>query len=329
MNVLVTNNHLDTLGGTERFTYDLIEELSNRDNLYVEYYTNIKGEVSERIEKCLNVKFMSKDKYDLILANHNSTIEKVFGKGFIIQTIHGIFNFIEKPSVFSDAYVAISEEIQINLAKRKIPSIVILNGINHNKLKNIGNIKNVLSTIVSMSQSGIANSKIEQACKILNVKFIRMDKTKDKIWDVYKIIEKADLIIGLGRSAYDAMACGRPVIVYDERGYNGNLADGYLNHILFSSIKNNCSGRFYKKEYDVQDIVKELKKYEANDGLLLQNFSKEHLNIKISVDKYLEYYLSLNERKLTFQYLLNVFNKVSILRPLLKKYASSKRSKIL
>ena len=329
MNILVTNNHLDTLGGTEKFTFDLIEELNSREEIDVEYFTLRKGIVSEKIESELGVRFMSKKKYDLILANHNSTVEKVWKYGFTIQTIHGIFNFIEKPSVFADAYISISEEIQKNLAYRNIPSIIIYNGINHSKISNVSLNKTVKS-LVSMSQSTIANNKIAKACSNLGIEFIRLDKFKDKVWDVYKIINRADIVVGLGRSAYDAMACGRPVIVYDEREYNGSKADGYLPDYLHSSIKNNCSGRYFKKEFTVKDIENEILKYKKVDGNMLKEFSIEHLNIKSSVNQYLKYYHEVSGN--------NYFNKQSLLKrlkllrvlgPFINLYNNSNRSKIL
>ena len=39
IDVLVATNHLNTLGGTETYTYTIIEELVKRENVNVEYFT--------------------------------------------------------------------------------------------------------------------------------------------------------------------------------------------------------------------------------------------------------------------------------------------------
>ena len=331
MNILVANNHLDTFGGTEKFTYALIEELSVRERLHVEYFTLRKGEVSDKIENVLSVKFMSMDKYDLILANHNSTVERIWNRGgLVIQTIHGLFNFIEKPSVFADRFVSISEEISVELSKRDIPSIVINNGINFSNIKR-SPLNNQVKKLVSLSQSNIANNKIAIACKNLNIEFIRLDKFKDKVWNVYEVIKSADIAVGLGRSAYDAMACGRPVIVYDEREYNGSKADGYLPDNLFGSIKNNCSGRYYNKKFEVEDIENEILKYKITDGDILYNFSREHLNIEISVDRYLDYYKTMQKTLSSVKKynIVRAIKKIRVLHPFLNFYSESQRSKVI
>ena len=63
MNILVTNNHLKTYGGSETFTYALIEELCRLGH-HLEYFTFEKGLTSNKIEQNLNVHFFSRKKYN-------------------------------------------------------------------------------------------------------------------------------------------------------------------------------------------------------------------------------------------------------------------------
>ena len=56
------------------------------------------------------------------------------------------------------------------------------------------------------------------------------DKAKDNVFNIENIINEADLVVGIGRSIYDSMACGRCVISYDYRVYNNKpLGDGYIS----------------------------------------------------------------------------------------------------
>lgn len=297
MNILVANNHLEKVGGTETFTFTLIEELINR-GFNVEYFTFFKGEVSDKIEKDLNVSFMSKSTYDLILANHNTCVRFLSVRGKIIQTCHGIFPKVEQPSRYADAYVAISEEVSIHLKKSNYNSITIHNGINCNRYKSINKINTKLTNVLSLTHSEEANIKIESACSVLNLNLTKLNKYTNPLWNIEDLINQSDLVVGLGRSAYEAMSCSRPVVIFDERSYFKSYSDGYMNPDLIDlCIKNNCSGRYSKKEFDSTDLVEEFKKYDNNDGQLMRDYALLNLNIEIQVDKYLKYAKTTKKRR--------------------------------
>lgn len=306
MRILVATNHLHTLGGSETFTYAIIEELIKRRNIQVEYYTNIQGLVSEKIEKNLNVKFSTHDKYDLILANHTSIVEKFYGKGFLIQTCHGIFPELEQPHKRAHAYVSISLEVQNYLKEKGIKSKIILNGINLKRFKSHKKVGKNLETVLSMCQSEEANDLIKISCDEMGIKFIAANKYQNPIWDMEILINNADLVVGLGRSAYEGMACGRPVIIYDDRGYFDSCGDGYIVDKVELSIKKNCSGRYFNKKYDIKSFSMELSKYCASDGDKLREFAVNNLSIVDSVNFYLDYY---RKRKWLY-YIIKYLNRI-------------------
>ncbi|MFT3748447.1 MAG: UDP-glycosyltransferase [Agriterribacter sp.] len=288
-NVLVANHHLAGAGGTETYTYSLIEELI-KQGYHVEYFTFYKGEISSRIENDLSVSYMSREKYDLILANHNTCVDFLFRRGFIIQTCHGIFPELEQPSPNADAYVAISEEVSKHLNKLGYNSRTILNGINLNRFKSISPVKNKLLHVLSLCHSEEANTVLREACNKVGATLLMQDKYNDPVWEVELRINEADLVVGVGRSAYEAMACGRPVIIFDHRQYYPSCGDGYVKDMLNKSIINNCSGRFSNKSYSAGDLETELKKYNAADGNYFRKFAEANLNIEMAVNKYLDYF---------------------------------------
>jgi len=326
MKILISNNHLDTIGGSETFTFALIAEIKRRGH-EVEYFTFRRGIVSELIEKELNVKYMASNRYDLILANHNSTVAALWEFGLIIQTCHGIFPYIEQPSIYADGYVAISEEVQKHLALKEIPSIIIHNGIDLVRFSPKKEVNKNLKRIASFCQSDVANEKVEAACKILDIEYIRVDKFKDTIWSIEDLINDVDLVVGLGRSAYDAIACGRPVVVFDERSYLSNMADGYLTPIIGSSIKFNCSGRCYQDAYDVQDLVQEFLKYNPKDSFELRKFAETNLDIVKNVDEYMKFYTVLATKKVKQNLKREIRNWDSLLNTRLFKKVYSRVSK--
>ncbi len=287
--VLVANKNLNIVGGSETFTYYFIKELVSR-GFEVQYFAFKRGLVSSKIEKDLGVKFMDKSSYDVIFSNHNKCVRHLSSKGLIIQTCHGIYPKLEQPSRFADAHVAITEEVLTHIKSKGYNGKVILNGIDCEHYSPKQNINKSLQNVLSLCHSEEANNALNDACKQLNINFNSLNKYTNPIWNISDEINENDLVVGLGRSAYEAIACGRPVLIYDNRSYAKSYSDGYLTEENIDlAILNNCSGRYFKKEFDVNDIVDELKKYNANDSLFLRNYALENLNIKTQIDKYLDY----------------------------------------
>ncbi|WP_044399129.1 hypothetical protein [Lacinutrix sp. Hel_I_90] len=302
--ILVATNHLEAVGGSETFTYTLIESLVDK-GYYVEYFTFYKGLVSSKIENELQVKFKSLSHYDLILANHNSCVRHLSFYGLTIQTCHGVFPDLEQPNSFADGHVSISQEVKDHLKDKGFSSKVILNGINCNRFRDENPINNELKQVLSLSQSSEANNKIETVCNKLNVSFNKLNKHLNPIWEVEKEINSADLVVALGRSAYEAMACGRPVLVYDDRGYFESYADGYLSKdVLDTCIYNNLSGRTSKLKFEESDIERELLKYNESDGDVMRAYALKNLNMDLQAEKYIDYAQTLKKEISSFKLLL-------------------------
>ena len=288
MKILVGNNHLAKTGGTENYTYALAIELK-RQGHDVEYFTFEKGEVSSLLE-AQGVPFMSADSYDLILANHGTVIDKLWTCGYIIQTCHGSIPALEQPSPLADAYVAVSEEVRNHLLALGYESTVIPNGIDCNRFSPKAPVSQTLTTVLSLCQSDVANDFIKKCCEQAGVQFLQSNKFTDNVWSVEDTINKSDLVVGLGRSAYDAMACGRCVLVYDYREYMGEfLGDGMLTpESIGKSMTCNCSGRASRLKYDERSFIQEMQKYSPELAAWGREYALEHLNIEAAVGKYMD-----------------------------------------
>lgn len=277
--ILIGTHHLDHIGGSEAYTFDLIKALKNMEGIEVEYFTFDKGAVSQKIEEELQVSFMSQKRYDLVIANHNTTVKELYGQSPILQVCHGIIPDLEQPSPLADYHVGISEEVSDHLVELGYPNSVILNGIDVNMKKSIVPPKDELESVLSLCQSEKANKLLQKVCDDKGLEFNSFNKHVNPTLNIEKQINKADLVVGVGRSIYDAMACGRPCLIYDNRGYNGNKADGYLRPRNFwKYVKNNCSGRYLNRKYTEKDLIRELEKYNPQHGQELRNIAVENLN---------------------------------------------------
>jgi glycosyltransferase involved in cell wall biosynthesis len=297
MKILLGTHYLAKTGGTENYTYALAMELKRLGH-DVEHFAIVKGAVSKMLEE-QGIPFMSADHYDLVLANHSTVVEELWPKGYTIQTCHGNIAELEQPSPFADAYIAVSEEIKEHLqSKGYQAAAIILNGIDCKRFYPKKPVSPTLNTVLSLCQSDTANDFIRKCCKKANVKFLHCEKHTDNVWAVEDMINKSDLIIGLGRSAYDAMACGRCVLVYDYRGYMGEFfGDGMLTpENIEKSMLCNCSGRASRIKYDEQSFIAEMQKYSPELAAWGREYVLENLNIEKAAQQYLDIGKSIDYR---------------------------------
>tara|TARA_R110001592_G_scaffold337519_1_gene624237 strand:+ start:270 stop:1067 length:798 start_codon:yes stop_codon:yes gene_type:complete len=122
-----------------------------------------------------------------------------------------------------------------------------------------------------------------------DILFIKNSATKDINWNINKLklsnlkipintqISRSKMSITLGRGALETMAIGRPVIIADNRFYQGLIGDGYVTPENFLEIeKNNFSGRRFRNQATQGWIDSELSKYRVGDGKQLREMIIEY-----------------------------------------------------
>lgn len=293
MRILITNNTLGSMpGGSEWHAHELavaIKKSGHDVKAYSETHGWFAKSLSEKGITCY--KTPPDGDYDLIIASHTSTINRIDRsrvRGKMIQICHGIYPSLEQPSSKVDEHVSISEEVQSHLKSRGLDSSVIYNGIDHERYVD----KKGGDGVISLCQGELANEMIEAACSILGCKLKIMNKHRDYVYNLEEVIPDFHTVISLGRGAYEAMACNKNLIVADSRGYvdGGKFiySDGFVTLDNVSDIMlNNCSGRRNKIKLDLTGITKMIERSLVSDNQDLRSFSKENLNISKQADKYL------------------------------------------
>ena len=298
MKILLGTHYLAKTGGTESYTFALAMELKRLGH-EVEHFAIIRGAVSTLLEE-KGVPFMSSDHFDLILANHTTVVEKLWPFGYTIQTCHGNIAELEQPSPYADATVAVSEEVRKHLLDKGFQAAaVIVNGIDCNRFFPKKPVSPTLQSVLSLCQSDIANDFIRRCCQQEGIRFLQSNKFTDNVWSIEELINESNLVVGLGRSAYDAMACGRCVLVYDYRQYMGEfLGDGMLTpESIEGSMLCNCSGRASRRKFTEQSFIAELHKYSPELGAWGRQFALEHLNIEKAAEAYLDIFQGIDFKR--------------------------------
>ncbi|HAN19628.1 MAG: hypothetical protein A2X13_14690 [Bacteroidetes bacterium GWC2_33_15] len=297
MKILLTNHWLKKLGGSETFTYTLAGELTRLEH-EVHLFTNIPGAISQRICSDFSIPLITDPrtrKYDMVLANHNSCVSKIYPtNNKVVQTCHGIVPQLEQPSSLADLFVSVSEEVRDHLLSLGFESTIIRNGIDCERFKPTTKLNGEIKTVLSLSHSEELNEMLHNAFAGHKIRFISLNKFKNPVWDVEKYINQADMVVSLGRGVFEAMACGRPVLVLDHRPYQDAMGDGLLTFgNIDKSIYNNCSGRAFKNKNIKPMIDFAIGYYRSSIGEWCRNYALKELNIINQTQKYLQLYESI------------------------------------
>lgn len=279
--ILLTNFTLGSLGGTQTWVATMAKELANRGaDVYL-----FAGDNDYKIIGTAYTKFDPELEYDIALVNHNTCLSALEGVKIKkkIFTSHGILPELEQPIEGADFYVGVSEEVQENLKKQGYNATVIRNPIDLDVFvpnRAFTHFPQPLRKVMYMSNyQGEVVKVIEEACKKLGVELQIYGKNNPV--PSLKAIHEADLVIGLGRTALEAMSCNKNVIVFD---YNG--ADGFVTHeTILEFRKNNCSGRRYGIKLDADGLVELMKKYDYK--LQLRKYVAENNSVQKIVNEYL------------------------------------------
>jgi glycosyltransferase involved in cell wall biosynthesis len=303
MKILIGQNHLDTIGGSETYTYALIHELFKR-GFKIELVCGSRrfGIMSKKIYNDFGIIPDSfSNNPDVCFLNHTTSVSRAINHGIlsnkIVQVCHGKIPNLEQPfGLPIKNYISISEEVSEHLLKLGFQSLVVRNGIDLNRFKPTkinGNLKNILS----LSQSNRFNIFLEKICLKNGWNFSSNNKFTNPIFDIEKKINEADLVVSLGRGAYEAMSCGKNVLVADWRPYQEPLMDGLLNtNNIDQIIKNNCSGRCFKIKFNEETLTNEIRKYDSKISDWTRSYASENLDIAKQVDKMLNFSSNLEQQ---------------------------------
>ena len=279
MKILITNNHLTNVGGTETWVKTVADELKRRGH-EVHLMTSYIGKFAEGLDYLILWEFV--DNYDLILCNHTTQLERIKTDTPIIFTSHSFFIDIEQPIKGADAYVAVIEEIAEK--QKEFNPTVIRNGIDLEKFKSTTPINKELKTVLYLSHPW--NKKalpiIKEACKDYELITIEQETN-----NVETLINKADLVITLGRGILESLACGRNVISADWRSWMQSFSGGgVVTKDNFNKLKTHAfSGRNKPIEFTAERLKQELEKYSPDNNL--RHLMEKECDIKKQVDKYL------------------------------------------
>ena len=287
-NICVANGTYKYIGGTDTFNWAMCSAFKKLGYNVYYYAPDMDGNgVTEKYLQEIGVS-PYKEGIPLAACFANQQSGKHFiGKCPVVQTCHSKWTALEWPVKGAEAYVVISEEIQDHLKTYGFNPVLMRNGEDLERYAPVKPLHQI-PRVLSICQGD--DSLLKEACLMLGWEFRSVPKeVKKRVWHVEDMINDADIVVGIGRSLYDGMACGRACISWDNRKLDPYSGCGYITaanwHIC---AKTNFTGRGFPKINTVGALICELKKYRAADGAVMRSFAAQELNAAANALKYLE-----------------------------------------
>lgn len=293
MKILLANNSLSMLAGSETWTHTLALQLKKMGHK-VEGFSPELGIISEDLEKndipCVSAITNSGVKpfsillepkkefsYDVIICAHNHIaryLRAQFPKTPIICVIHGIIHKMQGPNntevdapehpatdVKIDQYIAVSEEIQ-QLLKREynIDSILLRNFFDIEKFTSKTPVTKDKPRMFLVNSNYTGNHDpemelIREVAKHYDAKLAAIGMNFALSLNPMQAIEEADVVVGMGRSVLEGLSAGRLAIVNGRWGTGGVIRENNVEELRACNFSGrNSGGRLYTKEELIAEI---------------------------------------------------------------------------
>jgi len=289
MKILMLNHTLDHYAGTETFTYTLACQLRRLGHEVICFSPQL-GRLTDRLREADVA--VSDDLADLpgdidvIHAHHRH--ESLLGFAHfpdkpMLLVCHGVLPWQEQPF---RSRLNIDHLLRHHRIDRTNVQI-LRNGIDLSRFTSRRPIRPrpqhalVLSNYMPDSLRGL----IERVCGRLGIT-VSLAGGAQSLWAVEEAINRADLVFALGRSALEALACKRAVIVLD---YNG--ADGLVTPQNFNLLRlRNFSGRTYRLRYSEESLLKEIGRYDPTTADPLYELVRREHDVRQLARQYVNLY---------------------------------------
>ena len=237
-------------------------------------------------------------KYDVVLIHNteHEDIAKRVGENTIFVS-HSSMVDNANPKLKHSKHITVS-----GLSKYVLGAdMFILNGIDLDKFKSNHNL-NEIPKICLYHNRTPPQDFVFEACRELDIELIFWNVIER---DVRKKIDKSDFVMGYGRSVYEAMSMGKPVLVFghnsplnknklNETGMSSNgqggLSDGWVDGSNFKEmLHRNCCG-WDKKIYidNKQDMIDMIRGYDFKMGDVNRTLAEKHLSSTLMVNSFKE-----------------------------------------
>lgn len=300
MNILMTNNALDTWNGSELYVKEVAGELIKKGHDVVAY-SNICGKLAGEMNKSgirtvNNLNKISKDwPPDIIHGQHHlETMTAIahFPNVPVVYFCHGWRPWQEKPPI----HPRIIEYVTVDL---KTLEFMVKCGVPRQNIKLIHNFVDlerfkqrkplpikpekalIFSNHASENEHNYS-SLVRQACQKAGIKIESIGLGGGRpVYNPEKILKNYDLIFGVGKSALEALATGLAVVICGEMGVGPMISTKNMKKLR--DLNFGVAAMFSEPNADA--IFNEISKYNAEDSKALTKKIRSVVDVKWAINK--------------------------------------------
>lgn len=304
LSILLATNHLLGWTGSETLLLTLIESLlahSCKLTVYARCWDSewLDNNFDNRILVVNDLELIKQQHFDLAHVQHNSClvgVRAVFPALPVVFSSLGVLPFLEQPTPFDvgvSRYVAISEEVSNNLvASGVLPQkiTVVRNMVSSDWFYPMSIIKKSPERILVLSYKMDEEKKslLRQVAKRVgaSIRFVGGVNGGISHKQLCEVINNSDVVVTIGRGVIETMLCGRVPLVFDIHGGDGLVTPDTLQDLW----QCNFSGRRYRRNYTVDDLVVELSKYQYELGGRLRELALIYFDARHNVSRLMSLY---------------------------------------
>lgn len=281
--ILLATNHLFGFTGSEITLFTIAQCLKEKKHLVSIYAKYIDPSFTPLFKDVgpvyTNLDALGQEQFDAAYVQHHTIALEVrhhFPQLPIVFASLGVVPFLEQPPLVDlniHKYLAISEEVKANLIRKGIHEAriaIFRNIVDSRRFRPVRTLNKhpQLAAIYSYKIEREKVRTVTKACAALGIKCSHIGKTPGAIHqeDLATRLNDADIVFTLGRGAIETMMCGKIPIVFDYQGGDGMVTTGNIDELM----KCNFSGRRYAKQFTVEEMIHEIKLYNADDAPMLQ-----------------------------------------------------------
>lgn len=281
MHIVLACHSMTTLTGSERWTAELAEYyFAQRHTVTIFALTwndaghRLCAAATQHVDRIDDIP----KPVDVIIASQCTTqsILQVIPARWRVHMSHGPEHGLELPIWACDRVIAITPETSLARTCEFGRPDIVYNGVDlstyqaTHPLNKFGK-----PSVLSLCKDLYAKDTVAEACAQLGWSFDWAHYDKRPRLCIVDLINKADIVVSLGRGAIEALACGRMVVAAD--GRNGNLTtDGVINPLNCLPIMTNYSGRMYSRPWTADIMANMLRDNYSTD---LENWSRRWAEI--------------------------------------------------
>lgn len=295
--ILVATHHLADWGGTETYTLTLVKALQARGH-DVTVYSPFPGVVSRAIEQegipfAREIATLRCEPFAVAHVHHNivaTQVRAALPDLPMVWVSHGVQPQIEQPPTFApEVVLAVAPTILTKLRRAGLAAELVPNMIDTAWFTPTrpaaSRPANALLLANQLQQKALVNTG--EACRMLGIPISSVGRPGNASGDVREALEQADIVFAAGRSALEAAAMERPVILYGQFGCGGWLDRSGYKAGFDTGFSMRLTGRFLPPR-ELADLINN--EYSRQKGIEAREVVVEHHGLDVVIPRLEEAY---------------------------------------